>query len=75
MGYSPKQRQELLDTIHACCNAEDVACVVDACPGRLERAIDLDVPVARVSYAFRQIEGPSLLDQAMGLINGTNRAS
>lgn len=61
MGYSDTQRDELRETIHACCAAEDVACVIDACPGRLELAIRLEVPVARVSYRFRQLDGPSLL--------------
>jgi predicted GTPase len=63
MGYSMQQRQELLDTINACFAGSDVQCVVDACPGRLDRAIDLDVPVARVAYRFRQLEGPPLLER------------
>jgi predicted GTPase len=69
MGYSTEQRQELQNTIHACCSAEDVSCVVDACPGRLTNAIDLDVPIARVSYAFKQLEGPPLLDLVRKKIN------
>lgn len=64
MGYSDQQRQELSETIHACYAAEGAVCVVDACPGRLELAIELNVPVARVSYRFRQLDGPSLLDLA-----------
>jgi predicted GTPase len=65
MGYSNEQRRELSETIHACCAAEGAICVVDACPGRLDLAIDLDLPIARVSYRFRQLNGPPLLDLAL----------
>jgi predicted GTPase len=65
MGYSDEQRRELSETIHACCAAEGAVCVVDACPGRLDLAIDLDLPIARVSYRFRQLEGPPLLELAL----------
>jgi predicted GTPase len=68
MGYSAAQRRELASTIHACCEAEHARCVVDACPGRLDRAISLDVPIVRVSYTFRQIDGPPLLDLAESVI-------
>jgi predicted GTPase len=64
MGYSSEQRRELEQTIHACCAAEGTACVVDACPGRLQLAVRLEVPVARVSYRFRQVDGPPLLELA-----------
>jgi predicted GTPase len=64
MGYSAEQRRELEETIHTCCAEEGTACVVDACPGRLQLALRLEVPVARVSYRFRQVEGPPLLDLA-----------
>jgi len=70
MGYSAEQRRELEDTIHACCEAEGVVCVVDACPGRLDVAIRLEVPVARVSYRFSQVAGPALLDLARQTIDG-----
>jgi predicted GTPase len=62
MGYSDEQRQELRATIHACCSGEGAGLVVDACPGRLEQVIDLDVPVVRVAYRFRQLDGPPLLE-------------
>ena len=68
MGYSEEQRRELRDTIHACCAAEHASCVVDACPGRLDRAISLDVPLVRVRYRFRQIDGPPLLELAQRLV-------
>jgi len=68
MGYSEEQRNELASTIHACCAAERARCVVDACPGRLDRAVSLEVPVVRVSYAFRQLDGPPLLEMVENLI-------
>jgi predicted GTPase len=40
MGYSEAQRESLQATINACCEAEDVACVVDASPARLDRMLD-----------------------------------
>jgi len=70
MGYSEAQRHELRDTIHACCAAEHASCVVDACPGRLDHAISLDVPLVRVRYRFRQIDGPPLLELAERVANG-----
>jgi predicted GTPase len=65
MGYSSRQREELRETIHACCKAEQAVCVVDACPGRLDLAITLEVPIARVSYRFRQVDGPPLMELAL----------
>jgi predicted GTPase len=62
MGYSELQRQELRDTIHACCEAEGASLVVDACPGRLDRIITLEVPIVRVRYSFTQLDGPPLLE-------------
>jgi predicted GTPase len=58
LGYSPDQRRELADTIHAC--QPDV--VVDASPARLDRLLDLHVPVVRVGYRFRQLNGPPIFD-------------
>jgi predicted GTPase len=60
MGYSEQQRESLAETINACCAAENVTCIVDASPARLDRMLDLDVPLARVIYRFRQIDGPPL---------------
>jgi predicted GTPase len=70
MGYSDEQRGELRDTIHACCKAENATLVVDACPGRLDRIIELEVPIVRVRYAFRQLDGPPLLDLARAVLSG-----
>ncbi|NNK38020.1 MAG: GTPase, partial [Xanthomonadales bacterium] len=55
MGYSEEQRDALAQTINACCAAEDVSCVVDASPARLDRMLELDVPLLRVAYRFRQL--------------------
>jgi len=60
MGYSEAQRDALAATINACCAAENVTCIVDASPARLDRMLELDVPMARVIYRFRQIDGPPL---------------
>ncbi|MBT8046778.1 MAG: GTPase [Xanthomonadales bacterium] len=68
MGYSETQREALAETINACCAAEDVACIVDASPARLELMLELDVPMVRVSYRFRQIDGPPLEEQVRALL-------
>ena len=56
LGYSPEQRRELGETIRKC--SPDV--IVDASPARLDRVLQLDSPVVRVDYSFRQVAGPSL---------------
>ena len=61
MGYSEAQRESLAETINACCAAEQVDYVVDASPARLERMLELDVPLVRVSYRFVQLDGPDLM--------------
>jgi predicted GTPase len=60
MGYSVAQRESLAATINACCAAEGVACVLDASPARLDRMMQLDVPLVRVAYRFVQLDGPAL---------------
>lgn len=60
MGYSEAQREALTETINACCKAENVGCIVDASPARLDLMLELDVPLARVVYRFKQIDGPAL---------------
>jgi predicted GTPase len=37
-----------------------VACVLDASPARLDRMMQLDVPLVRVDYRFVQLDGPAL---------------
>ena len=68
MGYSEAQRDSLAETINSCCVAEDVTCIVDASPARLDLMLDLDVPMARVVYRFRQIEGPPLEELVQRLL-------
>ena len=68
MGYSDAQRASLAETINACCAAENVSCIVDASPARLDLMLELDVPMVRVVYRFRQLDGPPLEEQVMGLL-------
>jgi predicted GTPase len=72
MGYSEPQRQALRETIHACCEAEDAECIVDACPGRLDRVLDLNVPIVRIRYRFQQLDGPPL-DEAVLKLAAVNK--
>jgi predicted GTPase len=57
LGYSEGQRAELKATIEAC--APDL--VLDASPARLDRLLDLSIPVVRVRYRFAQRSGPDLM--------------
>lgn len=67
MGYSEKQRESLAETINTCCAAEEVSCIVDASPARLDRMLELEVPMVRVVYRFRQIDGPPLEELVQAL--------
>jgi predicted GTPase len=69
MGYSEQQRDSLERTINACAAAEGIACVVDASPARLDRMMALDVPMVRVRYRFRQIDGEPIEDRVMALLD------
>jgi predicted GTPase len=68
MGYSDAQRDSLAETINTCCAAENVTCIVDASPARLDRMLTLDVPMARVVYRFSQIDGPPLEELVQRLL-------
>ena len=68
MGYSDDQRKDLAETINACAKAEDIACVVDASPARLDRMLKLDVPMVRVTYRFRQLDGTPLEERVQELL-------
>jgi predicted GTPase len=68
MGYSEAQREALAETINACCKAENVDCIVDASPARLDLMLDLDVPMARVAYRFKQVDGPALEELVRKLV-------
>jgi predicted GTPase len=69
MGYSEQQRAALAETINACCAAEEVSCVLDASPARLDRMMQLDVPVVRVAYRFVQLDGPPLEERVLRLLD------
>ena len=62
------KRDALAQTINACCAAEDVSCVVDASPARLDRMLELDVPLLRVAYRFRQLDGEPLEQRVLALL-------
>ena len=68
MGYSEKQRESLASTIRACAEAEGIACVVNGSPARLDRVIDLDVPLVRVTYRFEQLDGQPIEERVMALL-------
>jgi predicted GTPase len=70
LGYSAAQRDELRQTIVDA--SPDV--VVDASPARLNVALDLEIPTARVSYAFQQRSGPPLLELVEQFVR-TSRAA
>ena len=67
-GYSEDQRKSLAATINACAEAEGISCVVDASPARLDRMLDLDVPMVRVSYRFEQLDGEPLEERVLALL-------
>ena len=66
LGYAEGQRQELRATIE---NAKPEV-VIDASPARLGRLLDLDVPVARISYAYQQKSGPDLIELVDAFLAG-----
>ena len=68
MGYSEAQREALRATIDACCKAERVDCVLDASPARLDRMMELAVPLERVRYRFEQLDGPALEQMVLKLL-------
>ena len=68
MGYSEAQRGALAATINACCEAEQVRFLLDASPARLDRMMDLDVPLVRVGYRFVQLDGQPLEERVMQLL-------
>ena len=58
LGYSAEQRAELEETIRR----SRAEVVIDASPARLERLVNIDLPVVRVSYRFEQLAGRPLLE-------------
>lgn len=68
LGYSPRQRDELRETI----NAAGADVVVDASPAGLEDLLELTIPVVRVRYRFRQISGSRIEDLVEQYLSSTN---
>jgi predicted GTPase len=56
LGYSPAQRAELEEMLRRC----DAEVIVDATPARIERFLNLNIPVVHVGYRFEQKSGPSI---------------
>ena len=57
LGYSDAQRADLAATVAA----SGAELVLDGSPARLERVIDVAIPVVRVDYSFEQLAGPDLM--------------
>ncbi len=58
LGYSDEQRRELAETIER----SGAEVVVDASPCRLDRLLNLSLPMVRVRYRFVQISGEPLVE-------------
>jgi len=69
LGYSAAQRQELTETIARA----GVDLVLDGSPARLDRFLQLSVPVVRVGYRFAQRSGPSILARVDALLESRQR--
>jgi predicted GTPase len=64
LGYSDSQRAELEETLRR----SGADAIVDASPARLDRALPVSLPIARVRYRFEQVAGPpifEIVDQAI----------
>ncbi len=57
LGYSDAQRADLAATVAA----SGAELVLDGSPARLDRVIDVPIPVVRVDYRFEQLAGPDIL--------------
>jgi predicted GTPase len=58
LGYSESQRRELAETIRRV--GPDL--IIDGSPASLERALELDIPIDRVSYRFVQLGGRPIFE-------------
>lgn len=59
LGYSDAQRADLAATIAA--SGADL--VLDGSPARIERVVDVSLPVVRVEYRFEQLSGVDILSK------------
>ncbi len=64
MGYTQAQLADLAETIRR----SGAELVVDASPARLDRVLELDLPLVRVSYRFHQLTGTPLTERVDALI-------
>jgi predicted GTPase len=69
MGYSETQRNALRETALECCRAEDAMCIVDGSPARFDWGLECDMPLARVRYHFRQLDGQPLDEMILQLVD------
>ena len=58
LGYSDSQRAELEETLRR----SGADAIVDASPARLDRALSVSLPIARVRYRFEQVAGPPIFE-------------
>jgi predicted GTPase len=58
LGYSDLQRAELAETLRL----SGADAIVDASPARLDRALSVSLPIARVRYRFEQVAGPPIFE-------------
>ena len=58
LGYSDLQRAELEETLRR----SGADAIVDASPARLDRALSVSLPIARVRYRFEQVAGPPIFE-------------
>ena len=71
LGYSEQQREELSQTI----GNSNADVIIDASPARLERLLNLSIPIIRVQYRFRQVRGgPTLTGLVDNFLSETSEA-
>jgi predicted GTPase len=71
LGYSDAQRRDLAATIAK--SGADV--IVDASPARIDRVIDVEIPVARVRYRFAQRTGKPVAALALAALASKGQPS
>lgn len=68
LGYSDAQRGELAATLEAAREA-GVEVVVDASPSRIDRSVEVSLPIARVQYRFAQRDGAPLAQRVDAVVD------
>jgi predicted GTPase len=64
MGYSRSQREELKKTIEG----SDAEVVLNASPADVGTLLDLTLPVVRVYYRFKPLQGVDILERVRQLL-------